>query len=1026
MLMPFSNNTKVYQGDVNSITIKAATAISMENSERGPDKAIDGETSTMWIAADGNPNNWWEADLGENYDMTGIRITFENDINIWKYKIEVSKDDINWTMAADKTQNTVTDQIQESAYNLTGRYVRVTVTETPGSLWTAFSEFNVFGTKSSIPTIPSVPTGLNAVVLSDSEISVSWNSSEGAAGYDIEADGAVINNVTSPYVQTGLNAGSSHTYRVLAKNSGGNSAWSSSISAVTDMFQSNTLIPDFEMKASAISMESTDRSPDKAIDGNISTMWIAADGNSNNWWEADLGQNYNFIGSKITFENNKNIWKYKIEVSKDNSSWTLVQDKTQNSSTAQVQEAAFSVTGRYVKVTITETPGTAWTAFSEFNLFGTKSDAPITPSVPTGLNAAAISDNEIDVSWNSADGATGYDIEVDGNVISNVTSPYVHTGLKAASAHTYRISAKNGSESSSWSAPVSAVTDAFQSSTLIQDSQIAATAVSSESSERGPYKAIDGDQSTMWVAADGNPNNWWEADLGENYDLLGNKIIFENDRNVWRYKVEVSKDNSNWTTVSDKTQNTSTDQIQESVYSITGRYIKVTFTQTPGTAWTAFKEFEVYGTKSFLPPVNKNNIMIIVPHEDDEALIASGIIERAVSQGVNVEVVLATNGDYLASDYSIGQKRLNESINAMNSLGVPTANIIALGYGDTGGLNGQASSYSEGFLYRLYNADSDTQIIQSSTGSTTYGIPEKLDDYHYKLTGTHGDYNRATFFSDLKTAINSYRPSDIYVTSLYDRHSDHAYLNLFVVDAIRSIKSIDSSYSPMMHEALVHYSDSDSNWPILDSDPAQIQPLSKPEDLDSTTLLDWNLRESISVPDDMLVVPRNSNRKYTAIQNYSSQFNNFISSFVKSDEVFWKKDFSNIAYNAVITASSENTEGNQYAKNVADGIAEGYPRFLTKEWATNGETAGAWIQLNWKQAQSVSKIVLYDRPNSVDNITSATLTFSDGSSIPVGQLPNDGKPLSITFSSKDISWVKLTVDAANGSNTGLSEFEVYK
>ena len=39
------------------------------------------------------------------------------------------------------------------------------------------------------------------------------------------------------------------------------------------------------------------------------------------------------------------------------------------------------------------------------------------------------------------------------------------------------------------------------------------------------------------------------------------------------------------------------------------------------------------------------NIMVIVPHEDDEILLAAGIMEKALAKGIGVHVVMAGNGD---------------------------------------------------------------------------------------------------------------------------------------------------------------------------------------------------------------------------------------------------------------------------------------------------------------------------------------------------------------------------------------------
>lgn len=100
-------------------------------------------------------------------------------------------------------------------------------------------------------------------------------------------------------------------------------------------------------------------------------------------------------------------------------------------------------------------------------------------------------------------------------------------------------------------------------------------------------------------------------------------------------------------------------------------------------------------------------------------------------------------------------------------------------------------------------------------------------------------------------------------------------------------------------------------------------------------------------------------------------------------------------------------------------------------WVTTGEGVGAWMQLDWSTPQTVNKIKLYDRPNVThDHIKGGTLTFSDGSSVTVGELP-DGvvngapDPLEVTFDAKTITWVRFTVDAFTGHNAGLTEFEVW-
>ncbi len=127
---------------------------------------------------------------------------------------------------------------------------------------------------------------------------------------------------------------------------------------------------------------------------------------------------------------------------------------------------------------------------------------------------------------------------------------------------------------------------------------------------------------------------------------------------------------------------------------------------------------------------------------------------------------------------------------------------------------------------------------------------------------------------------------------------------------------------------------------------------------------------------------------------------------------------------ATVTVSSQNTAAAQLGIKAIDGIVDGSPGDFTKEWATQGQTAGAWIRMSWTSATVVNEVTLYDRPNLVDNITSGTLSFSDGSTVAVGALLNSGLAVTISFPPKTVTWVQFTINAAAGSNTGLAEMVI--
>ena len=123
----------------------------------------------------------------------------------------------------------------------------------------------------------------------------------------------------------------------------------------------------------------------------------------------------------------------------------------------------------------------------------------------------------------------------------------------------------------------------------------------------------------------------------------------------------------------------------------------------------------------------------------------------------------------------------------------------------------------------------------------------------------------------------------------------------------------------------------------------------------------------------------------------------------------------------------QNTSTGQTAAKVIDGVIGGYPGDSTVEWATVGGGAGSWLELTWSSPQTFDTIVLYDRPNLNDQITGGNITFSDGSQVTVGTLPNGGAGSAITFTAKTVTSLQLNITSVSSStsNVGLAEIQVY-
>lgn len=407
---------------------------------------------------------------------------------------------------------------------------------------------------------------------------------------------------------------------------------------------------------------------------------------------------------------------------------------------------------------------------------------------------------------------------------------------------------------------------------------------------------------------------------------------------------------------------------------------------------------------------NVNTVMIFSPHEDDETIACSGVINTAVNNTSEIKLVMVTTGDY--GDPKI---RIQRTIDSMTLLGLSKENILYLGYGD------------HDVLGPAYLSKNNPQkIFMGTHGSQTYGVPEiGIVDYHYSKYGIHAEYNRENIFNDILDVIESNLPEDIYIPSPMEMHPDHSSTGLFVISVILELKK-RINYSPIIHEYMVYKEGLPQNnlnalEPVLNIE----------SHMNRTSPYSWCSRESVSVPDEMYAsIESGNNLKSKAFDAYENDVIKF-RRFIKSNEVFWKKQMSNLAYNATVTASSQNMDTGQYCTNVNDGIILGYPyenslfTLYDKEWVTLGEKAGAWIQLSWPTLIEANRIILYDRPNFDDHIIRATLTFSDGSKLSAGPLFNNGSGYIIDFKSKIFNWVKLTVDKAEGYNVGISEFEVY-
>ena len=106
---------------------------SSNEAANGPDNAIDGYVNTRWAASSGTYRQWWKIDLGSAKAVSGMDIKwFGSASRAYKYKIETSADNVNFTTVVDRTLNTAFGDTSDN-FTANARYFRVTVREVRGA-----------------------------------------------------------------------------------------------------------------------------------------------------------------------------------------------------------------------------------------------------------------------------------------------------------------------------------------------------------------------------------------------------------------------------------------------------------------------------------------------------------------------------------------------------------------------------------------------------------------------------------------------------------------------------------------------------------------------------------------------------------------------------------------------------------------------------------------------------------------------------------------------------------------------------
>ncbi len=302
------------------------------------------------------------------------------------------------------------------------------------------------------PAVPVAPGGVSAVGATG-QVALSWNAVSNATSYNVyyaatsgvtTAGGTKIPNVTSPYVQAGLAAGTTCYYIVTAVNSAGESSASAQVSAVT---------------AAAPAVPTVPSSPSGVIaTGGTRQVTLS-------WSTVSSATSYNVYYSTTP------------GVTKANGT------KLANASTPAVQSGLADATTYYYIVTAVNSTGEGAASVQVAAATLSATPTPTAPATPTALTAAGGA-NQVNLSWAGAAGASSYNVywsatagvtTANGTKVAGITSPYVKTALSSGTAYYFIVTAANSTGESAASAQAQATTNAAPAAVPPAPTGVAAT-----------------------------------------------------------------------------------------------------------------------------------------------------------------------------------------------------------------------------------------------------------------------------------------------------------------------------------------------------------------------------------------------------------------------------------------------------------------------------------------------------------------------------------------------------------------------
>lgn len=134
--------------------------------------AMDFNGSTRWAAAGSGYPRWYRIDLGKEYNLSDISISwFNSNSRAYKYKIFVSTDGTNYVEVVDRSKNTQVGTVQDSLHNKKARYIKLDITGSSNGGNASIYEISLNSSTDNEPVETEDNIALKKTVAATSEVS---------------------------------------------------------------------------------------------------------------------------------------------------------------------------------------------------------------------------------------------------------------------------------------------------------------------------------------------------------------------------------------------------------------------------------------------------------------------------------------------------------------------------------------------------------------------------------------------------------------------------------------------------------------------------------------------------------------------------------------------------------------------------------------------------------------------------------------------------------------------------------------